>query len=113
MKIRMSILRKNSVLLFNVVTLVMLAGFLFQPAKAQNAKLDVKSYSVYVNQEIVPHEATSKSLDNLSVKIPFIGFIFDELRITLPEFKLSAQFKHLLTYRERNIYYVFTCINAP
>lgn len=107
-------MRKNGLLLFKVVTIAIIAGFLFQSYSAGNSRTDDKTYIVSVNLLFTAQGTSSKPSENHSIKISFPGLTLGVLQIALLEINsiLPNTFP-LLTNRERNVFYVFTRINAP
>ena len=113
MKTGMSTWRKNGLLLFKVVTVAIFAGFLHQYYSTENVRTD-EVYIVSANLLISTQGTASKSSENQSMKISFTGLILDGLQIALLEINsILLNTFTLLTNRERNVYYVFTRINAP
>lgn len=95
---------------FKLVAIAFIA-FIFYPGNVEKPSVE-SGYFITTHNLFTP-QGESKPNDTTFTKISFAGIVFDVLQVILPETDFLSRSLVHLTFRERNSYYIFVCINAP
>ena len=112
MEINISVIRLHAKLLFKVVTFVVLAGTLQQPATSNTGKSNKAFQTVFVSP-ITAVETGSKSVESALLKFTALYFVVNDSQADILPINRRFSAIPLLTCKARNVFYIYTSINAP